>query len=118
MRFHNQNCHLVAGSIANHYPTYNRLKQAGWEWYATLHTFLVQIGFWCTHTDHSIFIFHWGQSIIIVPVYVDDKLLAGNDEQLLNSIQNSISTHFKFSELSAVSWILGIHIHHTIDSGT
>ncbi len=34
-----------------------RLKQAGREWYATLHTFLIQLGFWHTHADHSVFIF-------------------------------------------------------------
>ncbi len=33
------------------------LKQAGWEWYATLHDFLVQLGFHWTHADHSVFIF-------------------------------------------------------------
>src|SRR5260370_28774550 len=43
------------------------LKQAGWEWYTTLHTFLIQIGFHHTHADHSVFIFEQGQSIIIVP---------------------------------------------------
>src|SRR5260370_7545190 len=71
-----------------------------------------------TLTDHSIFIFHQGQSIIIVPMYINDKLLAGNDKQLLDSIQNSISTHFKSSDLSVMSWILGICIHHNIDAGT
>ncbi len=33
------------------------LKQAGREWYATLHTFLIQLGFRRTHADHSVFIF-------------------------------------------------------------
>ncbi len=33
------------------------LKQAGQEWYATLHDFLVQLGFHCTHADHSVFVF-------------------------------------------------------------
>ena len=33
------------------------LKQAGREWYATLHDFLIQIGFCRTHADHSVFIF-------------------------------------------------------------
>ena len=32
------------------------LKQVGWEWYATLHAFLIQIGFQHTHADHSVFI--------------------------------------------------------------
>ncbi len=33
------------------------LKQARREWYATLHTFLIQLGFQHTHADHSVFIF-------------------------------------------------------------
>ena len=33
------------------------LKQAGREWYTTLHEFLIQIGFRRTHADHSIFVF-------------------------------------------------------------
>ena len=33
------------------------LKQAGWEWYATLHDFLVQLRFHCTHADHLVFVF-------------------------------------------------------------
>ncbi len=94
------------------------LKQAGQEWYAMLHAFLIQLGFRRTHADHSIFVFEQGQSITIIPVYVDDKLLAGNDECLLDYIQNSIGTHFKSSNLSIASWILGICIHHNIKAGT
>ncbi len=33
------------------------LKQAGREGYATLHAFLIQLGFRRTHTDHSVFVF-------------------------------------------------------------
>ena len=33
------------------------LKQAGQEWYTTLHDFLIQLGFCHTHADHSVFIF-------------------------------------------------------------
>ena len=33
------------------------LKQAGQEWYAMLHDFLIQLGFCQTHADHSVFVF-------------------------------------------------------------
>ena len=33
------------------------LKQAGQEWYTMLHDFLIQLGFCCTHADHSVFVF-------------------------------------------------------------
>ena len=68
------------------------LKQAGHEWYATLRDFLINLGFRRTHSDHSVFVFKHGRSIVILPVYVDNKLLAGNDEHLLDSIQKAISS--------------------------
>ena len=94
------------------------LKQAGREWYATLHDFLIQLGFIRTHTDHSVFVYQWGTSTVIIPVYVDNKLLAGNDNSFLNSVQHSIGTRFKTSDLGTASWILSIHVRHDIPAGT
>src|SRR5258708_33386640 len=51
-------------------------------------------------------------------MYVDDKLLAGNNECLLDSIQDSIGAQFKSSDLGITSWVLGICIHHDIEAGT
>src|SRR5258708_7388156 len=64
------------------------------------------------------FIFEQGSSIIIIPVYIDDKLLAGNNQSTLNSIQDAISSHFKVSNIGPASWILGICIHHDIVART
>ncbi len=94
------------------------LKQAGRVWYATLHDYLVKLGFRCTHADHSVFVFERGQSLIIIPVYVDDKLLAGNDKQLLDAIQHAIGARFKSTDLGMAAWILGIRVHHDIEAGT
>ena len=94
------------------------LKQAGREWYATLHDFLIQLGFTWTHADHSVFVYQWDTSTIIIPVYLDDKLLAGNDDSLLDSVQHSIGTHFKTSDLGTASWILGIRLQHDIAART
>ena len=70
------------------------------------------------HADHSIFIFKHGQSIIIIPVYINDKLLTRNDECLLDSIQDAIGTHFKSSNLGTAVWILSICVHHDLKAGT
>src|SRR5260370_2664782 len=94
------------------------LKQAGREWYAMLLDHLIKIGFRHMHADHSIFIFKHRQSIIIIPVYVDDKLLTRNDEHLLDSIQDTIGTHFKSSNIGPVACILIIHVHHYLKAGT
>ena len=96
------------GKIAKSWKGLYGLKQAGREWYATLHDFLIQLGFQRTHADHSVFVFKHGKSIIIIPIYVDDKLLAGNDKDILKSICESISSQFKVSDLGNTAWILGI----------
>ena len=56
--------------------------------------------------------------MIIIPVYVNDKLLAGNNDSLLDFIQQSISKRFKMSNLGTASWILGICIRHDITART
>ena len=63
---------------------------------------------------YSIFIYACRKSTIIIPVYVNNKLLAGNNNPLLDSIQSSIGSHFKSSNLSTTLWILGICVHHNI----
>ena len=106
------------GKIAKLQKGLYGLKQAGREWYATLCDFLIQIGFRRTHADHSVFIFEQGKSIIIIPVYVDNKLLAGNNEDTLRFIQTSIGSRFRASDLGDSSWILGIRVRHDIAAGT
>ena len=94
------------------------LKQAGREWYAMLRDFLISIGFRRTHADHSVFVFEWGSSIVIIPVYVNDELLARNDDRTLDSIQAQIGARFKASNLGTASWILGIRVRHNLTKGT
>ncbi len=45
------------GKVAKLWKGLYSLKQAGQEWYATLHDFLVQLGFRHTHADYSVFVF-------------------------------------------------------------
>ena len=51
-------------------------------------------------------------------MYVDDKMLAGNDDTLLDAIQNAIGSRFKATDLGTASWILGIRTRHDIAAGT
>ena len=50
-------------------------------------------------------------------MYVNDKLLAGNDETLLDSVQASIGSRFKATVLGDTSWILGIRVCQDIPAG-
>ena len=54
----------------------------------------------------------------MVPVYVDDKLISGNNEATLDFIQKAIRSRFKTSDLGTATWILRIRVRHDIGAGT
>lgn len=73
------------------------LKQAPHAWYMELRSYLIEIGFSNSISDTSLFILHRGKSIIYVLVYVDDIIVTGNDNALLQHIYFGLSDFKVFS---------------------
>ena len=72
------------------------LKQGGCEWYACIDDFLTKkLGFTCTFTDHSIYVYESDSSVIIVPLYVNDLLIGYKDENHMQWIKAALEQHFK-----------------------
>lgn len=61
-----------------------RLKQAPRTWFDKFSSFLLEFGFQCSFSDSSLFIYHRGSNVIYLLLYVDDMILTGNNEALLN----------------------------------
>ena len=55
--------------------------------------------------------------MIIVGVYVDDILIAGNIRVLINEVKRYIEEHFQIKDLGAVKAMLGINISCNITDG-
>ena len=61
--------------------------------------------------DNCIYIKVKGSKFIILVLYVDDILLACNDNNMLHETKRFLSSKFDMKDLGEASYILGIEIH-------
>ena len=83
------------------------LKQASWAWFQRLSMFLVSNGFSCSNVDTSLFIFKHGECIMYLLEYVDDLILIGNRDGVLQSFITQLHTQFSIKDLGKLNYILG-----------
>ncbi|XP_021866805.1 uncharacterized mitochondrial protein AtMg00810-like [Spinacia oleracea] len=86
------------------------LKQAPRQWFAKLSNALMEFGFSQSKTDYTLFTQCKGESFIALLVYVDDLLIVGNDEKLIQEVKLMLSSHFHMKDLGDVRYFLGIEI--------
>jgi hypothetical protein len=93
------------------------LKQAPRAWYQLMTSVLLHFGFTKCVSDPCIYFYKVGTDMIIVGVYVDDILIAGNSRVLINEVKRYIEEHFQIKDLGPVKTMLGINISHNIADG-
>ena len=88
------------------------LKQAPRQWYAKIHHFLTTVLHFksCPH-EPCLYTLHSGTTFIIIILYVDDLLIAGNSPTMIKSIKLKLMSSFKMKDLGPVSEFLGIQFY-------
>ncbi|CAL1371101.1 unnamed protein product [Linum trigynum] len=86
------------------------LKQAGRQWYARLTDALIRFGFNQSFSDYSLFTKKTGQGITIILVYVDDLILSGDDQDMIQEAKAFLSKEFKVRDLGKLKYFLGLEI--------
>jgi hypothetical protein len=71
------------------------------------------IGFLASKVDSSLFILSVGTNIFYLLVYVDDILLMSNNSSMFNRLIQLLSSEFKFHDLGAIHYFLGIEVQST-----
>jgi hypothetical protein len=61
-------------------------------------------------SDHSLFIYHHGNDIAYILLYVDDIILAASSNTLRQSIMAQLSSEFAMKDLGPLSYFLGISV--------
>jgi Reverse transcriptase (RNA-dependent DNA polymerase) len=85
------------------------LKQASRAWYQLVIGVLIDFGFTKCVSDPCIFFLKRGKNMVMVGVYVDDILIAGNNHALINGFKGYIEYHFKIKDMGSVKTMLGIN---------
>lgn len=86
------------------------LKQASRAWFDKFSSFLLDFGFICSVKDPSLFIYRHNSVIIYLLLYVDDMILTGNDQSMVQKPLASLNTEFCMKDMGPLSYFLGIQV--------
>ena len=87
------------------------LKQAPRQWYAKLSTFLCdELSFISCPYEPCLYYKHYRDIVLIIAVYVDDLLIAGNNIPAMQTVKVELSKRFEMKDLGEASEFLGLQI--------
>ena len=87
------------------------LKQGGHEWYHCINDFLINtLGLTRTFADHLVYVYETKDSVILLPLYVDDLLIGYHDDHDMQRIKSALESQFKMVDAGPASWVLGMRI--------
>ena len=89
------------------------LKQAPRTWFEKLKRALIDWGFTNSKSDTSLFILQQGRDIIFVLIYVDDILITGSKESLVQEVIERLNCQFALKVLGPLSYFLGLEAYRT-----
>ena len=83
------------------------LKQASRQWNLKFYQAMLKYGFTMMEEDHCVYIKCSNNHFIILSLYVDDILIAGNYKKLIDVTKNWLSSNFKMKDMGKASYVLG-----------
>lgn len=86
------------------------LKQAPRKWYLKFGKFMSENGYKRCHADYYCYHKTFDDEYIILPLYVDDMLVAGSSIHEIDNLKKQLSKEFKMDDLGAVKQIIGTRI--------
>lgn len=86
------------------------LKQAPRAWNERFTSFLPSIGFSFSHVDPSLFVKISGSSRVFLLLYVDDIIVTGDSEALIDEVKTALQAEFDMKDLGDLNFFLGLEI--------
>ena len=86
------------------------LKQSSRQWYKRFHQEVIFNGFLMIEEDHCVYVKRSERSFIILSLYVEDLLLAGNNKAFIKTIKEWLSSTFEIKDMGEASFVLGVKI--------
>ena len=86
------------------------LKQASRQWFSKFSAAILDLGFRQSPSDHSLFIKIGNGLFIALLVYVDDVIIASNNQEAIHKLKSELNSCFKLKDLGDVMYFLGLEI--------
>jgi hypothetical protein len=89
------------------------LRQAPRAWFDRFATFAISLGFTPTRSDSLLFVLRRGQDVAYLLLYVDDMVLTGSSQAVLQQIVDKLRAEFAIKDLGKLRFFLGIEVRRT-----
>ena len=86
------------------------LKQALRAWYTALKNAILQLGFYNSKADSTLFIYSQGSTLCYFLVYVDNLVITGNNSIFVASIIKQLGDMFSLKDMGSLHFFLGIEV--------
>jgi len=93
------------------------IKQGPRIWSLELHSVLTSLGFMRTDCDYLVYVYLRDSVWIMVPIYMEDLLLASNSKLAIQCMKTELATHFSLHDLGPMSLTLGTSICQPVSTG-
>ena len=86
------------------------LKQSSRQWYFRFQEVVLSNGFTMIDEDNCVYTKRSKGKFVIMSLYVDDILIAGNDKSFVMEIKAWLSSNFEMKDMGEAAYILGVKI--------
>ena len=86
------------------------LKQAPRAWYSRVDDYLQSLGFVKSPSEPTLYVKNSDANLIIVSVYVDDLLVTGSNEKLVDEFKAEMFKAFEMTDLGLLTYFLGMEV--------
>ena len=87
------------------------IKQAPWSLYEKIDSFFLQQGFTRRKSDPNLYTkFDEHGYIVLISLSVDDLIITGNAEKLIDEIKEQLSEVFEMKDLGELHYCLGLEV--------
>ena len=78
-------------------------------------SFLLDTGFPIFHSDNNVYTKRVDGHLIIIVLYVDDRILTSSDPKLINHVKSSLKNKFDMTDLRYLHYFLGLQVFQSRD---
>jgi len=87
------------------------LKQAPRAWYSNIDSYFNEKGFKKSKSEHTLYVKTQGTDILIVALYVDDIVLTGNNEKMIEEFKKDMVKKYEMSDMGLLRHFLSMKIY-------
>ena len=99
--------HLPPNAVCRLHKSIYGLKQASHQWFHKFSNALLSEGFVQSTSDHTLFTKHQDTSFLALLIYVDDIIIASNDQLVVDTLKHALNCKFKMKDLGPLKYFLG-----------